>query len=184
MQDFAIRCARESSKAERAAEKAEREMLRLKTLRWAEQRLGETFMGRVVGLIPAGLFVELDKVPVEGFLPSQGLRPGARYVEERFAFIERRSRFELRLGDAVSVVIARVDLRQRRLDLELAQARGVRRGKRGRRASSEPAPRTKKRGGGRKTRRVKKTRRSAERTSGGKSPRRSPRGGRAGGGGR
>jgi ribonuclease R len=129
-QEAAIRHARDSSQSEQVAEKAERELIRLKSLRWAEERLGERFAGHVVGLIPAGLFVELDKVPVEGFLPREGVSGGARFVEERLAFVDRRVRFELCLGNAVEVVIARVDLRERRLDLELAPESGRSRGSR------------------------------------------------------
>ncbi len=110
-----------SSRSEQNAEKAEREMVRLKALRWAESRLGELFAGRVVGMVPAGLFVELDKHPVEGFVPRESLGSGARYMEERLAFVDRRGRDEVRLGDPVDVQIVRVDLQQR--DLELRRLR-------------------------------------------------------------
>ncbi|MDM7914037.1 MAG: RNB domain-containing ribonuclease, partial [Candidatus Eisenbacteria bacterium] len=107
-----------SSKTERTAEKAEREIVRLKVLRWAESRIGEVHAGRVTGLTPSGLFVEFEDVPVEGFIARATLPPAAHYVEERFAFVEKRSKWELRLGDRVEAQIVRVDLRDRFLDLE------------------------------------------------------------------
>jgi ribonuclease R len=164
------------SRAERKAEDAEREMIRIKTLRWAGRRLGETFRGRVVGLVASGLFVELDKLPVEGFLPREGLQAGARYVEERLGFFAHRSRFGLRLGDPVSVRIARVDLRQRQLEfeLEVAEPPGRAKGK-SRRATQQ------KRNSGRAGRRraagrgsastIKKTGKRADRSRGRKHPR-------------
>ena len=111
--------ATDCSTAERTAERAERDLIRLKTLRWAESRLGETGWGRIVGCLPAGFFVELEAVPVEGFVSRDSLQPRMEFVEERLAFVSARSHGELRLGDRVEVQIARVDLRERRLDFRL-----------------------------------------------------------------
>ena len=118
------------TRTEQVAERAEREIVRLKVLRWAEGRLGESFPGRVVGITPSGLFVELEEVPVEGFIRREGLEPQARYQEERLAFVEGRSRWELRLGDRVVVQIVRVDLRDRHLDFHLVKSSPIRGGKR------------------------------------------------------
>jgi ribonuclease R len=107
------------SRAERTAERAERDMVRLKSLRWAEARLGEVGWGRIVGCLPAGFFVELEAVPVEGFVPRESLQPRMDFVEERLAFVAVRSHGELRLGDRVEVQIVRADFRERRLDFRL-----------------------------------------------------------------
>ncbi len=72
-----------------------------------------------MGCLPAGFFVELEAVPVEGFVPRDSLHPRMEFVEERLAFVSARSHGELRLGDRVEVQIARVDLRERRLDFRL-----------------------------------------------------------------
>jgi len=117
--DRASEIALSSTRSERTAESAERAIVRLKTLRWAEARLGETGWGRVTGLLPAGIFVELEEVPVGGFVPREGLRSGARFDEDRLAFVDGRSRWELHLGDRVQLQIARVDLRERHLDFAL-----------------------------------------------------------------
>ncbi len=113
-----------STKMERRAEAAERAIQKLKILRWAGNHLGEVRSGRVTGLLPSGLFVEIEDVPVEGFVPREGLRPGASFAEDRLAFVDGLSRWELRLGDRVEVQIARVDLRERHLDFVLV-SRGM-----------------------------------------------------------
>lgn len=178
----AIHCTR----TEREAEAAERAMIRLKCLRWAERRLGEIFAGRVVGMVGAGLFVELEKVPVDGFVPREGLGWDARFVEERLAFVEGRSRSELRLGDRVEVQIVRVNLRERTLEFGIVgrgggaggdvRSKGMRRAK-----GSAPRP-SKKRGSG-KRQRVKMGGQAAERGRGpkGSKVRRQPRSRRGGG---
>ena len=106
-------------RTERTAVAAEREITRIKMLRWAECRLGEVHWGRVVGLTPRGLFIEFEEFPVEGFVPRATLRAGSRLREERMAFVDERSKWELRLGDRVEVRIVRVEIRERQLDLNL-----------------------------------------------------------------
>jgi ribonuclease R len=128
-----------STVAERNAEGAERALIRLKILRWAQAHIGEIGWGRVTGLLPGGIFVEREDVPVEGFVRREGLRPGARFDEDRLAFVEGRSQWELRLGDRVEVQIARVDLRDRHLDFVLVGRAGREKGK----SPESAAPRSK-----------------------------------------
>lgn len=136
----ADREARRSSRTEVNAQEAEREMVRLKTARFMERRLGAEFPGHVTGMIPAGLFVELDAMPVEGFVPRESLPPGFRLSEERPAFLHDRSREEFRPGDPVRVAVARVDLRARRIEFGLV--RGERARGRGRRDRADAGERT------------------------------------------
>ena len=129
----ADREARCSSRAEVNAQEAEREMVRLKTARFMERRLGAEFAGHITGMISAGLFVELDSMPVEGFVPRDSLPPGFRLADERPVFLHDRSREEFRAGDPVRVVVARVDLRARRVEFALVRVAGPRgRGRRDR----------------------------------------------------
>jgi len=111
-----------SSRAEINSEQAEREMIRLKVARYLERRLGEVAPGRVTGVSPLGLFIELEPIPVEGFLPREALPIGFRLADDRMAFIDPRSRFELRPGDRVEVQVMRVDLRARRVEFAPADA--------------------------------------------------------------
>jgi len=134
----ADREARCSSRAEVNAQEAEREMVRLKTARFMERRLGAEFAGHITGMIPAGLFVELDTMPVEGFVPRESLPPGFRLADERPAFLHDRSREEFRPGDPVRVIVARVDLRARRVEFGLVRVVGPRgRGRRDRSGRGE-----------------------------------------------
>lgn len=116
--------------AEQNATDAEREGVRVKGLRHLEARLGERASGTISGLIPRGFFVELDDVPVDGFVR---LGPD---IEDRFdldaagvRFVGRRSRRRFTLGDPVDVVIARVDVPARECELALVVTE-TRRGRR------------------------------------------------------
>jgi ribonuclease R len=123
------------SGTEQTATDAEREAVRVKALRHLETRLGERASGIITGLIPQGFFVELEDVPVEGFV-----RPSL-WLDERFdldasgvRMVGRRTRRRFAMGDTVAVVIARVDVPARECDLALEEPqrrRGRRRQGRG-----------------------------------------------------
>jgi ribonuclease R len=126
------------SATEETATTAEREAVRVKGLRLLEGRLGDRASGIVTGLVPQGLFVELDDVPVEGFVRL------SLYLEDQFTLdrtgvrmVGRRTRRRFLLGDAVRVAVARVDVPARECDLALEvpqRRRGAgRRRRRGRR---------------------------------------------------
>jgi ribonuclease R len=112
------------SAAEQIAADAEREATRVKGLRFLEGRLGDRGSGIVTGLVPQGFFVELDEVPVEGFVRV------ALYLEDQFTLdrtgvrmVGHRTRRRFSLGDAVQVTIARVDVPARECDLALEEPR-------------------------------------------------------------
>jgi len=127
------RLAFETSATEQTATEAERDGVKVKTLRHLETRLGERSSGIITGLIAHGFFVELDDVPAEGFV-----RPGS-YLDDFFVLepngvrmTGRRTRRRFALGDTVQVTVARVDVPGRECDLAL-DAPPARRGHRQRR---------------------------------------------------
>jgi len=108
---------------------AEREAVRVKTLRHLETRLGEQASGTITGFLPRGFFVELDDVPAEGFVRVADLDDHFVLDASGVRMAGRRTRRRLALGDAVEVVIARVDVPARECDLALVEPRR-RRGRR------------------------------------------------------
>lgn len=85
------------------------------------ERVGETFPGVITAVTGFGLFVELTDIFVEGLVHVTAL-PGDYYhfdaVHHRLSG-ERTGR-SFRLGDTTEVVVARVDLDERKIDFELA----------------------------------------------------------------
>ncbi len=124
---LAARC----SATEQNATEAEREAVRLKGMRYLEGRLGERASGSITGLIPRGFFVELDDAPVDGFV-RVGLDLDDRFDldDAGVRLVGRRTRRRFTLGDAVEIVIARVDVPARECDFALV-TRVSRRGRRG-----------------------------------------------------
>ncbi|MFN8549431.1 MAG: S1 RNA-binding domain-containing protein [Candidatus Eisenbacteria bacterium] len=104
-------------------------MARLKSARFLARHVGAELSGIVTAITPRGLFVELLRWPVEGFVARDTLRMGSVHLEERVAWRHERSGFELRPGDKVKVVVVRADVRQRRCDFALVSPeRGGRKG--------------------------------------------------------
>ena len=129
LEGLALAC----SGTEQDAADAEREATRVKGLRFLEGRLGDRGSGIVTGLVPQGFFVELDDVPVEGFVRV------SLYLDDQFTLdrtgvrmVGRRTRRRFSLGDAVQVTIARVDVPARECDLALEEPRRRGARKRGR----------------------------------------------------
>jgi ribonuclease R len=108
------------SQTERRAEKAERQLLQWKLVRHLSERVGETFSGRITGVQPFGLFVQLSDYFVDGLVPIRSLGDDL-YVfdgsQHRVVGQTRGRTFQL--ADEVEVVLTGVDLRHRGLDLKL-----------------------------------------------------------------
>jgi len=121
------------SATEMSADDAERAVAKLKAVRFAMLRLGETARGTIVGLTPGGLFVWLEDWNIEGFLPKRAIGdPSLTLAEHGFSFRSKRTKHRFGLGDAIQVVIARADLERREIELGLKprEPRGSKRGKR------------------------------------------------------
>jgi ribonuclease R len=126
LEALAARC----SASEQNAADAEREAVKVKSLRHLERRLGERASGIITGFVPRGFFVELDDVPAEGFVRvSQDLDDHFMLEASGVRMVGRRTRRRFTLGDPVEVIVARVDVPARECDLALVvrpRARGRR----------------------------------------------------------
>jgi ribonuclease R len=138
----------QSSRTERTAEEAERELEEWKKLAFMADKLGEEYHGFVSGVMPFGLFVQLEEYYVEGLIHISSLADDFYHHDERRHLLRGdRSGRVLRLGDRLEVRVVKVDHFQRQMDLELVQPPPESRSRPGRRRRA-PA-----RGAGRRRRR-------------------------------
>ena len=113
------------SRLEREAEAAERELLEWKKVKYLSGHIGEAFDGIVSGVARFGLFVQLSGGIGEGLLRVERL--GGEWFEHdpaRHELKTPRGERVYRLGDAIRVVVERVDTILRRVDLRLAEESG------------------------------------------------------------
>lgn len=108
------------SLTERRAEKAERELKRIKLLRYMETRVGEELDAFITGVESFGMFCQGVKIPVEGMVHISALTDDFyTYDPTARTLTGGRKKLQYRLGDAVRVIVTNVDLDRRQLDFRV-----------------------------------------------------------------
>lgn len=106
-----------SSAAERRADEASRDVVQWLKCKYIEQYTGKSFRGIITGVIPAGIFVTLKNLFVEGFVHVSCL--GDDYFEFDSAdmcFYGQWSGQRFRIGDTLEVKVMSVDLQERSIE--------------------------------------------------------------------
>jgi ribonuclease R len=102
--------AEESSRAERRAADAERELIEGKKVKFMQDRVGEDFDGLITSVTKFGFFVELTDLFVEGLVPLNSLTDDRyTYHENTREIIGQRSRKIYSLGQKIRVLVDRID---------------------------------------------------------------------------
>jgi ribonuclease R len=116
------------SELEQRAERAERDLIRLKLLNYLAERVGMEMSAVVTGVEAIGLFALCDQLPVDGLIPVGSL-PRDRYHFDRASrsLTGHRAGHSFRTGDQISVRVALVDPDRRELELELVERHPPRR---------------------------------------------------------
>jgi len=114
--------------AERTADAAEGAITKVKILRYLAAHSERSFTGVITGVKRFGLFVQLDRLIIEGLVPVASL-PGARYrlVANKHQLAGPDAKTSYRLGERVEVRIQAIDLAARQLELVLVRKLPARR---------------------------------------------------------
>ncbi len=118
-----IACGEKSSAMERIAQKAERDMVKLKSCRIMKNRTGEVFDVIISGVSKYGMYVSLIDMPIEGMIPLRNITDDYYVLnEDDFTITGRRYNRRFRLGDKIKARLSLVDLDNLRIDFELIQS--------------------------------------------------------------
>lgn len=122
-----------TSKRERVAMEAEREIVELKKVQFMADKVGEEFDGIITGVTSFGLFIELIELFVEGMIHISMLPPDFyHYLEKQHSLVGERSRTMYRIGDQLRIRVAGVSMERKQVEFVLAGTDVVRRsGERG-----------------------------------------------------
>ena len=102
--------ATQSSERERLADQAERELFEWKKMLLMEQHLGDTFDAIIIAVWKDGFVVELVDYFIEGLVPVAEISDDHYQLDPAsHALIGRRTKQRFRLGDRITVQVARVD---------------------------------------------------------------------------
>jgi ribonuclease R len=109
------------SMTERRADEATRDVTTWLKCEYMADRIGEEFAGTVTSVAPFGLFIELDGLYVDGLVHVSSLKNDYYQHDARsYRLVGSRSGMVYGLGDRVRVKLVRVNLDERKIDLELA----------------------------------------------------------------
>jgi len=112
------------SETERVAEAAEREAVRTKQVTFMTRHLGDEFEGVISGTMSYGFFVRLKNMGVEGLVRFSSIDDDYyHYDEKQSRIIGRRTGRSFRMGHAVRVGVANVNLERKEIDLYLIEER-------------------------------------------------------------
>jgi ribonuclease R len=109
-----------TSKRERVAMEAERDVVEMKKLQYMQQHVGEDFDGYIAGVTAFGFFVELEELFVEGLVHVSTLTDDMyNFAEKQHSLIGRRTARVFRIGDKARIKVASVSPATRRIEFLL-----------------------------------------------------------------
>lgn len=116
------RLGKHCSSTERRADEATREVVSWLKCEYMQDKLGQVFQGKISAVTGFGLFVELDEIYVEGLVHVTSLTSDYySFDAAQHRLVGERGGKVYRLGDKMTVLVARVDLDERKIDFELAE---------------------------------------------------------------
>lgn len=108
-----------SSTMERIAQKAERDLIKIKSCRILKNSVGMEFDAVISGMAKFGLFVSLIEMPIEGMIPLRNMKDDYYNVnEDEYTITGQRSGRVFRLGDKIKVRLVQADIELLRIDFE------------------------------------------------------------------
>ena len=108
------------SMTERRADEATRDVNNWLKCYYMQDKIGEVFEGTIAGVTAFGVFVALDGVYVEGLVHVTELgNDYFNYDKARHEMVGERTGARFRLGDRLTVKVARVDLETSKIDFTL-----------------------------------------------------------------
>jgi ribonuclease R len=109
-----------SQREQRAAD-AERELTKVKLLNFLGQQIGLSMQAVITGVEDFGLFVQGTVLPADGLVHVSSLQDDYyRFDSTTHSLVGNREGHRYRLGDVVTVEVARVDVDRRELDFRIA----------------------------------------------------------------
>jgi ribonuclease R len=109
-----------SSKTERTADEAEREIVNAMRVWFMKDKVGDEFEGVVTNITSHGLKIQLRDFFVEGFLHVSSMADDYyRFDEKNYSLIGRRRKKSFEVGKEVTVRIERVNIEEREILLGL-----------------------------------------------------------------
>ncbi|ACJ18288.1 ribonuclease R [Coxiella burnetii] len=110
------------SMTERRADRATREAVDWLKCEYMMNKIGQAYAGHIVDVTGFGVFVQLDQIYIEGLVHITALENDYYHFDPVHHLLRgKRSGRVYRLGDTIHVIVARVDLDDRKIDFVLEE---------------------------------------------------------------
>lgn len=110
-----------SSDMEQIAANAERDSIKYKQVEFMSDKLGKVYDGVISGVTEWGIYVEINENKVEGMIPIRELDDDYYELDEKnYRLVGRRTKREYRLGQPVTIQVAKANLERKQLDFLFA----------------------------------------------------------------
>ena len=110
-----------TSRRERVAMEAERDIVELKKVQYMVGRVGEEFAGFISGVSAFGFFVELDELFVEGLVHISTLQKDSYSFNETSQTLSGSiNQVSFKIGDPVRIIVAAANPERRQIEFVLA----------------------------------------------------------------
>ncbi len=118
--DELVELGRRISYTERRSADAENELRTVKLLELLSDRIGEAFQAVVTGVTKFGIFMQLKEYLIDGLVRYEDMEGDWWEVDERSGVVRgRHTGQRITIGDLATVLVARVDVPRRELDLTI-----------------------------------------------------------------
>ncbi|MCE5206281.1 MAG: ribonuclease R [Porphyromonadaceae bacterium] len=109
------------SEMEQVASNAERDSVKYKQVEFMSDKIGKVYDGVISGVTEWGIYVEINENKCEGMIPIRELDDDFYELDEKnYRLVGRRRKREYRLGQPVSIQVARANLDRKQLDFIFA----------------------------------------------------------------
>jgi ribonuclease R len=109
------------SQMEQVASNAERDSVKYKQVEFMSDKIGKVYDGVISGVTEWGIYVEINENKCEGMVPIREMDDDFYELDEKnFRLVGRRTKREYRLGQPVSIQVARANLDRKQLDFIFA----------------------------------------------------------------
>ena len=108
------------SQMEQVASNAERDSVKYKQVEFMSDKIGKVYDGVISGITEWGIYVEINENKCEGMVPIRELDDDFYELDEKnYRLVGRRKKREYRLGQPVTIQVARANLDRKQLEFTL-----------------------------------------------------------------
>ncbi len=110
-----------TSKKEQDAVTAERDIIKIKSSRFMEDKINQDFKGYISGVTEFGIYVEVEPYGIEGLVQKKDIDKNYKYDEKNFRLINEKTNEVYQIGDPIKVKLIKVNPKKKYIDFLIVE---------------------------------------------------------------